>query len=98
MLSWSPVGDAPRYKVYRTDGVFACDFGKVLIGTTTDTNFTDDGLQNGREYYYTVAGFNDSDSCMGPASDCVTVVAGEEILFADAFESGDTSVWSQTVP
>ena len=97
-LSWDPVANATRYKIYRTDGEFACDFGKALMGTTTETTFDDGGLQNGREYYYIVAGFNDADSCMGPASSCLAVTAGEMVLFADGFESGDTTAWSTAAP
>ncbi len=97
-LAWGAVAGATRYKVFRTDGVFECDFGKAIVGETAATAFDDSGLQNGREYYYVVAGFGDSDACMGPASPCVTVTAGDSAsIFADGFESGDTSAWSATV-
>ncbi|MEO1083812.1 MAG: hypothetical protein AAFY88_06180 [Acidobacteriota bacterium] len=95
-LSWSSVPGASRYKIYRTDGVRQCDYGKALVGETSSTSFADSGLQNDREYYYIVAGFTGSDACMGPASPCVTVTAGGEVaeIFADGFESGDTTAWS----
>ncbi len=34
-LSWSPVPNAARYKVFRTDGEHGCDFGKAIVGETT---------------------------------------------------------------
>jgi hypothetical protein len=91
-LSWAPIAGATRYKVFRTDGEHQCDFGKTLVGTPVATSFIDDELKNGREYYYVVAGLTASDSCMGPASPCETVIPGDGI-FNDGFESGDTSAW-----
>jgi len=96
-LSWGAVANAVSYNVYRTDGIFACDFGKILVGSTTGTTFADSGLKNDHPYSYVVipegAG---GPSCTGPASDCDTV--GETLIFTDGFESGDTTVWSNTVP
>ncbi len=96
-LSWDSVPDATRYKVYRTDGEFQCDFGKILVGEVPavegNLSFEDTGLQDGRDYSYIVAGFPISNSCMGPASDCTTVQPGA--LFADGFESGDTTAWDE---
>jgi len=71
-LSWNAVADATRYQVFRTEGVFACDFGKVKVADTTGTSFTDTGLQNGRDYSYVVIPIGGADSCMGPASACAT--------------------------
>ncbi len=72
-LSWGAVAGATEYQVFRTDGVFACDFGKIKAGETTQTTFTDTGLQNGRDYSYVVIPVGGADTCMGPASSCVTV-------------------------
>lgn len=71
-LSWTAVGGATGYRVYRTDGVFGCDFGKILVasvgaGTTT---FNDRGLQNGREYSYIVIPMGAADECFGTESSC----------------------------
>ena len=77
LLSWAAVPDAARYKIFRTDGVFGCGFGKTIAGETTDTFFFDGGLQNDREYSYVVAAFGASDACMGPASACA--VAAPEV-------------------
>ncbi len=86
-LNWNSIPGATRYKVFRTDGVQQCDYGKAIVGETASTTFTDAGLQNDREYYYVVAGFTDTDACMGPTSSCVTVTAGEEsLIFANGFE------------
>ena len=72
-LTWSAVPSATEYRVYRTDGVFGCDFGKVLIGTTDGLEFADGGLQNGRTYSYIVVPMGASDVCLGPASSCTQV-------------------------
>jgi Bacterial Ig domain len=84
-LSWASVPGAVKYRVYRTDGVFGCDFGKILLGETLGTTWADNGLQNGRQYSYTVAAVGFSSTCLGPMSACaqVTPVAGAN-LAADA--------------
>jgi hypothetical protein len=98
-LSWSAVAGATRYKIYRTDGELECEYGKAIVGEVTGTTFSDSGLLNGREYYYVVAGFNASDSCMGPTSPCTPVTAGQDaMIFTDGFESGDTSLWDASAP
>ncbi len=74
-LSWGAVAGATRYGVFRTDGVHACDFGKIKVGETTGTGFIDSGLQNGRAYSYVVIPIGGADTCMGPASACTTVTA-----------------------
>ena len=71
-LSWNTVSGASRYGVYRTEGVFACDFGKVKLGETTGTSWNDTNLQNGRDYSYVVIPMGSSASCFGPASACAT--------------------------
>ncbi len=72
-LSWGAVAGASKYQVFRTDGVFACDFGKVKVGETTGTSYQDENLQNGRPYSYVVIPIGAADTCMGPASTCDTV-------------------------
>ncbi|MBZ0115168.1 MAG: immune inhibitor A, partial [Thermoanaerobaculia bacterium] len=72
-LTWDPVAGATRYKVYRTEGVFGCDFGKTVIGETTGTSFSDvSGLMNGREYFYSVMAFGASDQCHGAMTSCAS--------------------------
>ncbi len=80
-LSWNAVADATRYQVYRTEGVFACDFGKVLIGETTDLTFQDRALANGRDYSYTVIPMGTGAMCYGTSSSCTTAapVAGANL-------------------
>jgi len=82
-LSWAGVAGATAYQIFRTEGVFGCDFGKVEVGETIGTEFLDEGLLNGTEYYYTVIPVGGSRSCMGPASSCaaVTPVAGANLGF-----------------
>ncbi len=76
-LSWTSVAGATEYEVFRTEGVFACDFGKVKVATTTGTTFNDTGLQNGRDYSYIVIAKGAADSCFGPASGCATQQPGK---------------------
>ncbi len=73
-LSWAPVPDASGYEIFRTDGEFACDFGKIKVGETSATSFFDDGLLNGREYSYVVIPKGTDSSCFGPASSCTSVI------------------------
>jgi uncharacterized repeat protein (TIGR01451 family) len=73
LLSWTAVPGAASYSVYRTDGVFGCDFGKIKAGETTATSFTDGGLQNDRQHFYVVVPVGAADTCMGPASACTAV-------------------------
>ncbi len=72
-LSWGAVAGATEYSVFRTEGVFQCEFGKVRLGSTTGTSWTDNGLQNGRPYSYVVIAKGPADACFGPASACDTV-------------------------
>jgi hypothetical protein len=78
-----------KFDIFRTDGVFGCDQGKIKVATVDNpfnaTESTvlvaDDGLQNGREYFYTVIAVGTSDSCTSPAATCtaVTPVAGPNL-------------------
>ncbi len=71
-LTWNAIAGASSYGVYRTEGVFACDFGKVKLGETSGTSWNDSDLQNGRDYSYVVIPMGSSASCFGPASACAT--------------------------
>jgi hypothetical protein len=71
-LSWTSVAGAANYEVFRTEGVFACDFGKVRLGSTTGTTWNDTNLQNGRDYSYIVIPKGPAASCFGPSSSCTT--------------------------
>jgi len=96
-LSWGAVAGAATYNIYRTDGERQCDRGKALVGSTAGLTFADSELMNGRNYYYVVTPMGSGGAmCFGPASSCVTV--GGDAIFADGFESGDTTVWDTTVP
>ncbi len=100
-LSWDPVAGAVSYRVFRTEGVFDCEFGKIWVGDTTETSFTDTGLKNGQEHYYIVTAMGAGDTCFGPASSCTTVTpaAGANLALdpatsgAIAFLSGDGDVF-----
>lgn len=89
-LTWNAVTGATRYQIFRTEGVFGCDFGKVKVGETTDLELWDEGLLNGMEYYYTVMAVGGSGSCLGPASSCTAVTpAGGANL---GFDPGSVSL------
>jgi hypothetical protein len=89
-LEWTPVAGASRYAVFRTEGVFGCEFGKVKVGETSGTEWLDQGLMNGFEYFYVVLPVGSSDSCLGPASSCsaVTPSPGANL----AVDSGSVSL------
>jgi hypothetical protein len=72
LVSWSSVADAVYYQIFRTEGVYGCSQGKVLLATVSSNvlNYTDTGLMNGREYYYLVIPKGSDDACFGPASEC----------------------------
>ncbi|MFK5854896.1 MAG: hypothetical protein QM503_02120 [Bacteroidota bacterium] len=71
-LSWNTIANASGYRIYRTEGVQACDYGKTLIGETTALEFEDIGLSNGREYSYIVIPMGSGASCLGVASTCTS--------------------------
>jgi hypothetical protein len=81
-LSWGAVPNASRYYIYRTEGTAACAFGKVKVGETTGTTFSDQELLNGRAYSYIVLPVGSNLSCFGRASTCVTAtpVAGPNLF------------------
>ena len=76
-VSWTAVGGAASYNVYRTEGVNGCSFGKVKVGETSALTFQDSGLQNGRTYYYSVVPVGSNASCFAPMSACATVVPAD---------------------
>ncbi len=97
-LSWTSVAGASSYRVYRTDGVFSCDFGKILVGETAGTTFTDRGLQNGRTYYYRIEPMGANDECFGTAMSACTPVtpsaAGGGAVFTAVTDQFDLSILS----
>ena len=92
-LTWNSVPGAEKYQVLRTEGVFGCSQGKVLLGEPTGTTWIDSGLQNERDYYYIVVpkgsdGNLSNESCYGPSSECkhVQPVGMPEFLVSCASE------------
>jgi hypothetical protein len=82
-LTWSAVPGATAYRVYRTEGVRGCDFGKVFLAELPPSNlsYQDVDLQNGFTYYYTVQAVGAGESCGGSMSSCTAVapVAGPNV-------------------
>jgi hypothetical protein len=73
-LGWGAVAGAASYAVYKTEGVLGCDPGKVKIGETAGTTFSDSGLLDGRTYFYSVLPVGANASCFGLMSACASVV------------------------
>jgi len=73
-LTWTAVPGTDHYDIFRTEGVHGCDFGKVRLGDTMGTTWTDTGLQNGRNYYYIVIPMGTHPACFGLSSACASVV------------------------
>jgi hypothetical protein len=93
-LSWTPVARADHYDVYRTEGVFACDYGKARVGQTAGTTFLDPDLLDGRPYSYVVLAAGTDSACTGPTSACATATpsvgqnpCGIDMAFAQAASS-----------
>jgi fibronectin type 3 domain-containing protein len=74
LLSWNSVPGASQYYVLRTEGIKACDFGKIKLATVSATNYTDTQTLNGRRYYYQVMPVGSNTACLGPLSNCVTAI------------------------
>ncbi|MEV6329037.1 PHB depolymerase family esterase [Streptomyces sp. NPDC051909] len=89
-LSWSPVGGAASYQVYR---------GGTKVGTTTSASYTDTGLSTATTYAYTVAAV-DSAGATGAASaqvsatttgfraTCHTASNYDQVAAGRAYQSG----------
>lgn len=76
-LSWDPVDEADEYWVYRTEGPMGCDFGKARVGQVSGTTFTETGLRNGFDVYYSVIAVGSGASCTGPMTPCVTATPAQ---------------------
>ena len=59
--------------MFRTEGVFGCDFGSQFLAEVSGTSYQEDGLLNGHNYYYNVVPMGPNAICYGPASNCATV-------------------------
>jgi len=102
-LSWSAaqsVCPGPiTYNVYRsTTPGFTPSVGNRIANGVGTTSYDDGTTQYNATYYYIVRAVDQSNG----AEDGNTVersgTCGENYLFYDGFESGDTSVWGNTVP
>jgi hypothetical protein len=74
-VTWTAVPGAANYNVYRTEGTNGCNFGKIKVGTTSGTTFTEAGLLDGRQYFYSVMPVGSNASCFGPMSACSTTTS-----------------------
>lgn len=71
-LSWTPVEHATKYLIFRNE--FNCNAGYTKIGSVNypQNTFLDQTVINGMTYYYIVQPVQDTESCMGSVSNCVT--------------------------
>lgn len=76
LLSWNSVANAAQYYVFRTEGVRGCDYSRRRIATVSATSYLDTDVNSQRTYHYTVMGVGANDACLGPLSNCVTVLCG----------------------
>jgi Calx-beta domain len=90
-LSWTPVAGASMYGVFRTEGVQGCNYGKIKIGETANTNFSDTGLLDGRSYFYSILPIGANPACLGLMSNCGTAVP---TLGTDPCGGGNTNSMS----
>ncbi len=99
-LTWNTIAGASSYEVFRTDGVFACDFGKIKIGSTSSTSFHDTGLQNGEPYSYLVVPKGTAAACFGTASNCSTTTpaAGADVQYLSHANSDSSGGDGDGVP
>jgi hypothetical protein len=78
-VSWNAIPGAEKYWVFRTEGVHGCSFGKVKVGETTVTSFSETGLLDGFRYFYSVIPVGNGilpgeNAGAGPMSACAQVV------------------------
>ncbi|PWB68083.1 MAG: hypothetical protein C3F15_17055, partial [Holophagae bacterium] len=95
-LSWGASTNASSYEccIDTTDNN-ACDAFWVSVGLVTSTEVT--GLTEWTAYYWQVRAVNAQGSTDADAGTWWSFVT-TPYLFADGFESGDTSAWSMTIP
>lgn len=82
-LSWTSVGNAAKYRVFRGEGPNACGQGKAIVGSPGGTSFQDKNLLNGRQYCYTVMPVGANDACIAPASTCTCVTPSSNLTDVD---------------
>lgn len=71
ILSWTPVPDATKYWVFKTEGHAGCNLGKALIsGDVTENHYIDQEVAPNRDYFYSVVAVGSTDACFGAASAC----------------------------
>ncbi|MEO8277454.1 MAG: hypothetical protein ABI639_14665 [Thermoanaerobaculia bacterium] len=101
LVSWTAIAAAQGYRVYRTDGVHGCDFGKILVATVSGStlSYVDSGLQNGRQYSYQVIPMGAQDECFGDVSSCTsaTPVSGVATTFLSS-QAVSTAVGGDSDP
>ncbi|HLF56085.1 MAG TPA: Ig-like domain-containing protein, partial [Thermoanaerobaculia bacterium] len=100
-IAWGAVDGAASYRVFRSEGVMECQFGKTLLAETSGTSFTDPGLRDGFDYFYSVQAVGANGACAGPMSPCAgavplpkppesdAVLAFREVAGAFAIVTGD---------
>lgn len=82
-LTWNDVADVPEYKVWRYDGAWS------VVGTTTQTSYTDSTAQSGAAYLYCVQSLVNGGTSVCSDADLATTV-----MFNDSLVGGSTKIQS----
>jgi trimeric autotransporter adhesin len=99
-VTWTAVPGAAAYWVMRTDGVHGCNMGKTRvaeIAAGSPLTFTQTGLLDGHQYFYSVAavggvpGVLTASSCAGPMSACASVTPSAPVTLDGASASVDST-------
>jgi hypothetical protein len=103
-LAWAPVADAGGYAVLKNHGDCSIAYQQAANLGAGATSYDDLDVVAGQLYGYRVVALRDAttpagNACYSDLSNCATATPLPSIdIFADGFESGDTSAWSATVP
>lgn len=73
-LSWSPVGSAVSYNVYRATSAGEATDGSPLEDGVTETNFTDTTVAFDTEYYYRISSVGSQGNESAPSEEVSTTV------------------------
>jgi hypothetical protein len=103
LLSWSPATSACpgpfTYNVYRsTTPGFTPDVSNRIATGVVGTSYDDTTTEFEEDYYYVVRAVDTSNGAEDDNTVEVMATCGLDALFADGFESGDTTEWANVVP
>ncbi|MFN9730691.1 MAG: hypothetical protein ACK59M_09550 [Pseudomonadota bacterium] len=83
-LSWTAVGGAERYRVFRGTGTCP-GAGFTQLAEVTGTSYSDTTVSGGSVYAYRVAAFDDAEACLSQQSTCTNATATGVCTLAPTF-------------